>query len=66
MSSNRNDIRRKIILAGGVSTENLEFIFKKIKPAGLDLSSSLETKPGRKDKDKMEEFFNKVNQLRRQ
>jgi len=49
-----------------VSTENLEFIFKKIKPAGIDISSSLESEPGKKDKQKMEEFFNIVNHLRRQ
>jgi phosphoribosylanthranilate isomerase len=61
-----NDIRSKIILAGGVSTENLEFIFKEIKPAAIDISSSLESEPGKKDKQKMEEFFKKVNQLRRQ
>jgi phosphoribosylanthranilate isomerase len=61
-----DDIRSKIILAGGISTENLDIIFNKIKLAGIDLSSSLETKPGKKDKKKMEEFFNKVNQLRRQ
>ena len=61
-----NNIRSRIILAGGVSTENLDIIFNEIKPAGIDLSSSLEDKPGKKDKQKMEKFFNKVNQLRRQ
>ena len=60
------DIRSKIILAGGVSTENLDIIYKEIKPAGIDLSSSLDNEPGKKDKKKMEDFFNKVNQLRRQ
>ena len=49
-----------------MSAEKLEFIFKEIKPAGIDLSSSLESKPGKKDKNKMEELFNKVNQLRSQ
>lgn len=61
-----NDIRGRIILAGGISIENIEFIFKKIKPAGIDLSSSLENKPGKKDKEMMKEFFNKTNHLRRQ
>ncbi|UCH66425.1 MAG: phosphoribosylanthranilate isomerase [Ignavibacterium sp.] len=61
-----DSIRSKIILAGGVSVENLDFISKNIKPAGIDLSSSIETEPGKKDKEKMKEFFNKVNQLRRQ
>jgi phosphoribosylanthranilate isomerase len=60
-----DNIRSKIILAGGISVENLDFVFKNIKPAGVDLSSSLETEPGKKDKEKMKEFFNKVNQLRR-
>ena len=61
-----DEIQSKIILAGGISVENLEIIFKKIKPAGIDLSSSLENEPGKKDKKKMEEFFYKVNQIRSQ
>ena len=60
------DIRNKINLAGGISSDNIEFIYKNINPAAVDLSSSLEMTPGRKDKMKMEKFFNKVNLLRRQ
>lgn len=59
------DIRNKIILAGGVSSENIEIIYNNIKPAAVDLSSSLEIMPGKKDKNKMEIFFKKVNLLRR-
>jgi len=44
----------------------VEILFKKIKPAEIDLSSSLEIEPGKKDNEKMKEFFNKVNQFRRQ
>ena len=58
-------IRNNIILAGGVSLENIESIFKNINPAAVDLSSSLEITPGKKDKKKMEKFFNKINLLRR-
>ncbi len=58
-------IRNNIILAGGVSSENIKIIYNNIKPAAVDLSSSLEIMPGKKDKKKMEKFFNKVNQLRR-
>ena len=61
-----DNIRSNIILAGGVSLEDLEVIFNKIKPAGIDVSSSLESERGKKEKEKMEEFFNKVNQLRSQ
>lgn len=60
------DIRNKIILSGGISSDNIEFIYKNINPAAVDLSSSLEISPGRKDKKKMEKFFNKVNLIRRQ
>ncbi len=58
------DLKSRIILAGGVSVENLEEIVKKIKPAAIDLSSSLESEPGRKDKAKVKEFFDKYNSLK--
>ena len=61
-----SEMQNKIILAGGISSDNIEFIYKKINPAAVDLSSSMEITPGRKDKKKMEKFFNKVNLLRRQ
>jgi len=60
------EIKNKIILAGGISSDNIEFIYKDINPAAVDLSSSLEITPGKKDKKKMEKFFNTVNLLRRQ
>ncbi len=60
------EIKNKIILAGGISSDNIEFIYKNINPAAVDLSSSLEITPGKKDKKKMEKFFNKVNLMRRQ
>ena len=59
------EIKNKIILAGGISSDNIDFIYKNINPASVDLSSSLEITPGRKDKKKMEKFFDKVNLLRR-
>ena len=61
-----SETKNKIILAGGISSDNIEFIYNNINPAAVDLSSSLEITPGRKEKKKMEKFFNKVNLLRRQ
>ena len=58
------ELRNKIILSGGVSINNIEEIYKKIKPAAVDLSSSLESGPGRKDSEKVKEFFKKINYLR--
>jgi phosphoribosylanthranilate isomerase len=58
------ELRNKIILSGGISIENIEEIYKKIKPAAIDLSSSLESIPGKKDNRKVKEFFKKINYLR--
>ena len=56
-------LRNKIILAGGIKEENLETIFKKIKPYAIDISSSIEDSPGIKNKIKMEKLFRKINEL---
>jgi phosphoribosylanthranilate isomerase len=56
--------KSKIILAGGVSIENLEKIYTQIKPSAIDLSSSIESEPGAKDKEKVIRFFEKLNELR--
>jgi phosphoribosylanthranilate isomerase len=58
------EYKNKIILAGGVSIENVEEIFTKVKPAAIDLSSSLESGPGKKDKEKVKRFFEKLNELK--
>jgi phosphoribosylanthranilate isomerase len=58
-------LQSKIILAGGVSSNNIEWIYKNIKPAAVDLSSSLEQFPGKKDPEKLKEFFSKIYQLKK-
>jgi len=58
------NLRDKIILAGGVSIENIEYIYKNIQPQAVDLSSSVEIKPGKKSHKKLKEFFKVVNNLR--
>ena len=57
-------LKDKIILSGGVSEKNIEYIFHSINPAAVDLSSSLESSPGKKDEKKVKAFFKKVNKLR--
>jgi phosphoribosylanthranilate isomerase len=57
------EIRTKIIVAGGVSGENIENIYREINPLAVDLSSSVEISPGKKDPEKLESFFNKIAQL---
>lgn len=58
------ELRNKIILAGGISINNIEFIYKNIKPQAVDLSSSVEIEPGKKSHQKLKEFFELVNNLR--
>jgi phosphoribosylanthranilate isomerase len=59
-----NQVKNKIILAGGISLENIEFIYKEIAPYAIDISSSVETEPGTKDRNKLNELFEKYNELR--
>ena len=61
-----NSVKNKIILAGGVSVVNIERIYNDISPQAVDLSSSLESNTGKKDHQKVKEFFAKLNKLRNQ
>ena len=47
-----------IILAGGLSPDNAKDAIEQVAPWGLDVSGGIETKPGRKDPDKMMRFMN--------
>ena len=58
------EIRNKIILSGGITIDKLETIFSEIKPAAVDLSSALESAPGKKDHQKVKDFLKNFNQLR--
>ncbi len=54
------EIRNKIILSGGIDVNSLSTIINEIKPAAIDLSSSLEEKPGKKDHNKIKIFFEEL------
>ncbi|MBZ0200989.1 MAG: phosphoribosylanthranilate isomerase [Ignavibacteriaceae bacterium] len=56
-------LRNKITLAGGIGLESLPDITK-INPAAIDLSSSLEAFPGKKDENKIRQFFKEFNKYR--
>jgi phosphoribosylanthranilate isomerase len=58
-------LRKRIILAGGVSADNIKSIYSEISPAAVDLSSSLESAPGIKDIQKVKNFFNEVHKIRK-
>lgn len=58
-----DSIRDKIILAGGISEKNIEEINQTIKPQAVDVSSSLEDYPGKKNHSKVKNFFKTLKRL---
>lgn len=60
-----NDIKNKIILAGGISEENIDEIYNKISPYAIDVSSSVENEPGKKDHAKLKSLFAKIIEVRK-
>ena len=58
----RGDVR--LMLAGGISSENVEKACQTLQPAAVDLTSSVEAHPGKKDPAKLKKFFEVVNAIR--
>lgn len=52
----------KLVLAGGVNRENLSFLLS-LEPYALDVNSSLEEAPGRKNHAAMKAFFKALTEL---
>lgn len=53
-----------VILAGGLSAQNIATAIKSTAPDAVDLSSSVESSPGVKDHQKLREFFNALKNVR--
>jgi phosphoribosylanthranilate isomerase len=47
----------RIILAGGLTPENINGAITKVRPYGIDISSGVESVPGKKDKRKLQQLF---------
>jgi len=54
---------KQIIAAGGISPDNIHtFMEMNPPPFAVDVNSSLEVSPGRKDRKRIEELFNKIKE----
>ncbi len=54
----------RLILAGGIGADNLWQAYAALQPAAVDLTSSVEARPGKKDTAKMKRFFKVANEIR--
>lgn len=55
-----NEYGRNIIISGGLDPDNVYNIIKEVKPYGVDVSSGIESSPGKKNVEMMERFIEEV------
>ncbi|MCA9732609.1 MAG: phosphoribosylanthranilate isomerase [Deferribacteres bacterium] len=55
----------RIILAGGLNPENINKAVETVKPYAVDLNSGVESSPGIKDHEKLQDIFHKLKEYRR-
>lgn len=57
------ELLKSVILSGGLGPENVEGAIQSVVPYGVDVSSGVESSPGRKDTDLMKKFVDNVRRL---
>jgi phosphoribosylanthranilate isomerase len=62
----RAAVAHRIILAGGLTPENVGAAIRSVRPYAVDVASGVESKPGRKDHARMKEFIDEVRRTEEQ
>jgi phosphoribosylanthranilate isomerase len=57
---------RQLIVSGGLNPDNVYKVIKEIRPYGVDVSSGIESSPGKKNVELMEEFIKEVRRAEKQ
>jgi len=53
-------IKRPVFLSGGLNRRNIKYALKALDPEWVDVSSGVESRPGKKDHKKIEEFIGEI------
>jgi phosphoribosylanthranilate isomerase len=56
----------RIILAGGLTPENVGAAIRSVRPYAVDVASGVESKPGKKDHMRVKEFIDEVRRMEQQ
>ena len=56
----------RVILAGGLTPENVGEAIRVVRPYAVDVASGVESRPGRKDPAKLKSFFDEVHRATRE
>ena len=56
---------KPIVLAGGLTAANVAAAIHAVRPFAVDVSGGIESRPGLKDKEKMQDFIRSVNDVDR-
>jgi phosphoribosylanthranilate isomerase len=56
----RSILRTPVLLAGGLNPENVRRAIQTVRPAGVDVATGVETRPGKKDRELMRSFIERA------